>query len=64
MSSTACVAEAVSYGDGAPPLWVWHRALRPNDEEATWTPIACGGGIALPGPQQDCEPTCSQCSRL
>lgn len=30
---------------------VIHQALRPNDENAWWTQIACGHGICLPGPQ-------------
>lgn len=38
-----------------------HVTLRPNDDEAWWTPIACGGGIALPGYQRDVPPTCPDC---
>lgn len=40
---------------------VMHVALRPNDAEATWTPIACGGGIGFPGTQSRGEPTCPDC---
>jgi hypothetical protein len=38
-----------------------HLALRPNDDDAWWTPIACGGGIVLPGIQRDEEPDCAAC---
>lgn len=42
---------------------VRHIALIPNDEEATWTPIACGDGIVLPGPQTKDPATCPECIR-
>lgn len=44
-------------GDG-----VRHLPLRANDEEAAWTPIACGWGLAFPGPQSRDDPvTCPAC---
>ena len=40
---------------------VRHLALQDNDDEAWWTPIACGEGICLPGPQTDDPVDCSDC---
>lgn len=42
---------------------ITHRALIPNDEDAWWTPIACGEGICLPGPQTADPVTCPDCLR-
>jgi hypothetical protein len=41
-----------------------HRALRPNDEDAEWTPILCGGGIILPGTQTHEPVDCPECLAL
>jgi hypothetical protein len=38
-----------------------HLPLRGNDEDAEWTPIACGGGIVLPGPQRREPVDCPEC---
>lgn len=38
-----------------------HLPLRDNDEEAWWTPIACGEGICLPGTQWQESVTCPEC---
>lgn len=41
-----------------------HRPLAPNDEQAIWTPIACGEGINMPGPQSTEPVTCPACLAL
>jgi hypothetical protein len=38
-----------------------HQPLRDNDDDATWTPIACGGGIAMPGAQRREPVNCPFC---
>jgi hypothetical protein len=43
---------------------VVHQALRPNDEDAWWTPIMCGDGINLPGSQTEEPITCVVCASL
>lgn len=40
---------------------VRHLPLCENDDEAIWTPIACGEGICLPGPQSREAVTCPHC---
>lgn len=41
---------------------VAHVPLRDNDADATWTPIACGAGIAFPAAQRHGSPTCARCA--
>jgi hypothetical protein len=41
---------------------VWHRTIARGD--ADWRPIACGGGIVLPGNGVERDPTCPQCLTL
>lgn len=43
---------------------ITHRPLAPNDEQATWTPIACGEGIVMPGSQSTDPVTCPVCLAL
>jgi hypothetical protein len=38
-----------------------HLPLCENDDDAWWTPIACGGGISLPGAQSRKRVTCPEC---
>jgi hypothetical protein len=40
---------------------VRHLPLVPNDDDAWWTPIACGGGISLPGGQSRNPVSCPEC---
>jgi hypothetical protein len=43
------------------PSGRWHIVAGPADEDATWRPILCGGGIVFPGNSQRREPTCDGC---
>ena len=43
---------------------VRHLPLRDNDADAWWTPIACGGGILLPGSQMHRKHDCSDCAAI
>lgn len=40
---------------------VRHAPLRPNDDDAMWTPIACGEGIVLPWAQRQEPVDCPEC---
>jgi hypothetical protein len=40
-----------------------HVALQANGDDAWWTPILCGEGINLPGPQKHGNPSCPECQR-
>lgn len=61
VSAPLCVVERKRrpYEDDQPE--VWHLALKEGYVEGDWRPIACGGGIVLPGPAMKREPTCAAC---